>query len=128
MKRYFLYNAFYLLLAVLILLFWRLDGFFTGIIMRQDIIHFVIVLPAYLGIGIFGIAYQLFKVDVKDKKNLWWRVLSIMTTTYIMFCLIFLQRIHLTTGTGLEIFLFALPAVSVLISLSGSLLTHKKDK
>lgn len=127
MKRYYLYNAFYLLLAILIIAFWKKDGFFTAIIMRQDIIHFVVALPVYLSIGIFGIAYQIFKVDLKDKKNLWWRVLSITTTLYIMFCLFFLQRIHLTTSSGLEAFLFVLPAISILISLLGTLLPSIKQ-
>lgn len=121
MKRFYLYNALYLLLAILIILFWRVDGFFTGIIMRQDIIHFVIVLPVYLSFGIFGIAYQLFKIDWKDKKTLWWRVLGVLTTTYIMFCLIFLQRIHLTVGLSLEVIIFLIPAATTLLSMSGSL-------
>ena len=62
-KRYYLFNTLLLLLLTSMFIFFKYSGFYVSIIMRQDIIHYTIVLPVYIFLGSIGIFYQFFKID-----------------------------------------------------------------
>ena len=117
MKRFYLYNAFLLLLLALILFFFKYSGFFMAIIMRQDIIYFSIILPVYVFLIFIGLFYQFFKLDRKNKQLFWIQIGAIMNTLFIGAMLVVSSKMYLTSSIGLEILLMSLATPLIFVPL-----------
>ena len=99
-----------------------------AIFLRQDIPYFSIELPVYIGLALFGILYQAFKIDLKSWKSTSYGTVSILTTIYIMLILVFQTRIHLTAMPTAELLLVSIPAVLIIISLIMIIVFDKPSK
>ena len=114
MKRTYLVN----LVIFLILIFYtnlvKTQGFFMALIIRQDIIWYIIVLPLFILICLFGILYQLFNIDLKNKKKLTSQIISLLTSLYLFLFLILFTRIYLTSSIAAFILLSVLPVFGIL--------------
>ena len=128
MKRFYLFNTLYLLLAIVLFAFFKNQAFLMSIFLRQDIPYFSIELPVYIGLALFGILYQAFKIDWKNWKSVWYGTLSIMTTLYIMFILVFQTRIHLTATPTAELILVLVPGVLIMSSLILTVIFDRNPK
>ena len=118
MKRSYLVNTLMFLILMVYTNLVKSQGFFMALIIRQDIIWYIVVLPAFILIGIFGIVYQLLKIDFKDTRKLSYQLISILTTLYLFFFLIFFTRIYLTSSIGAFIVLSSVPVGGIIASVT----------
>ena len=118
MKRSYLINTLMFLILMAYTNLTKGQGFFITLIIRQDIIWYIVVLPVFILIGLFGVIYQLMKIDFKDTRKLSYQVISILTTLYLFFFLVFFTRIYLTSSLGAFIVLSSVPVGGILASVT----------
>ena len=114
-KRFLLFPSVFLTLYFFVMIFINHLGYFTALFMRNDLLYFMLIIPMFVIIFIFGIVYMSLQINWKDGFKTYWKRLAILITyVYIFFINIFIPDIYMTTSISLQIFIGMIPLFTLI--------------